>query len=84
MFDSTVPKDVGALAAQIAEAKPMRRGSVSERYVKCNRPRCSCADRAEGRHGPYFSVSRVVKGKTQSRWLLGPRGFKAPRPGAAR
>lgn len=69
MPDSTVPQDVRAWADQIAEAKPMRRGSVSERYVKCNRAGCPCADRAEARHGPYFSVSRVVKGKTQSRWL---------------
>jgi len=47
----------------------MRRGSVSERYVKCNRQGCLCADDPEARHGPYFSVSRVVKGKTRSRWL---------------
>jgi hypothetical protein len=47
----------------------MRRGSVTERRVKCNKPGCPCADDADARHGPYFSVSRVVKGKTQSRWL---------------
>lgn len=69
MPDTTVPDDVRALAAQLSEPKPMRRGSVSERYVKCNRPGCPCGERADARHGPYFSVSRVVKGKTQSRWL---------------
>ncbi|MEK7836619.1 MAG: DUF6788 family protein [candidate division NC10 bacterium] len=69
MFKDTVPSEVSALAAQLAEAKPMRRGSVSERYVKCNRAGCACAERADRRHGPYVSVSRVVKGKTQSRWL---------------
>lgn len=69
MPDSTVPQDVRALAAQLVEAKPMRRGSVSERFVKCNRPGCRCAKHADARHGPYYSVSRVVKGKTQSRWL---------------
>jgi len=47
----------------------MRRGSVSERFVKCNRAGCRCADRPDARHGPYYSVSRVVKGRTQSRWL---------------
>ena len=69
MPDSMVPEGVRALAAQIADARPMRRGSVTERYVKCNRPGCPCAERADARHGPYFSVSRVVKGTTKSRWL---------------
>jgi len=71
MPDPTAPEDVQELAVRLAEARPMRRGSVSERYVKCNKPGCPCADRPQARHGPYFSVSRVVKGKTQSRWLDG-------------
>jgi len=49
----------------------MRRGSLSERYVKCSKPGCSCAEHPEARHGPYYSVSRVVKGSTKSRWLTG-------------
>ena len=69
MANSTVPGDVEALLARLAEPKPMRRGSVSERYVKCNKPGCPCAENPEARHGRYFCVSRVVKGKTQSRWL---------------
>jgi len=69
MSDSTVPLDVRSLATQLADPRPMRRGSVSERFVKCNRAGCRCADRPDARHGPYFSVSRVVKGKTRSRWL---------------
>lgn len=64
-----VPPDVSTLAARLTEARPMRRGSVSERRVKCNKPGCLCADDPKARHGPYFSVSRVVKGKTLSRWL---------------
>ena len=64
-----VPPDVGALAAQLAQPRPMRRGSVTERRVKCNKPGCACAQKPEARHGPYVSVSRVVKGKTRSRWL---------------
>ena len=69
MSDSTVPRDVRSLATQLADPRPMRRGSVSERFVKCNRAGCRCAARPDARHGPYFSVSRVVKGKTRSRWL---------------
>jgi len=69
MPDSTVPANVRALASQMAEPKPMRRGSVCERYVKCNKVGCPCTSDPEARHGPYYSVSRVVKGRTQSRWL---------------
>jgi hypothetical protein len=70
MPDSTAtPPEVRALSARLAEAHPMRRGSVSERYVKCSKPGCACGARPDARHGPYYSVSRVVQGKTQSRWL---------------
>ncbi len=37
--------------------------------MKCSKPDCPCCDSEEARHGPYYSVSRVVNGKTQSRWL---------------
>ena len=70
MPDSDAPPRVQELAHQLAEPKAMRRGSVSIRYVKCNKPGCPCAERADARHGPYVSVVRVVTGKTQSRWVL--------------
>lgn len=64
-----VPADIRSLAAELAVPTPMRRGSVTERYVRCNKAGCPCLERDEARHGPYFSVSRVVKGHTWSRWL---------------
>ena len=69
MPDSDAPARVQELARQLTELRPMRRGSVSIRYVKCNKAGCPCAERAEARHGPYASVVRVVAGKTQSRWV---------------
>lgn len=66
---SVPPADVRVLAAELARPRPMRRGSVSERYVKCNKPGCACTNRDDARHGPYYSVSRVVAGRTCSRWL---------------
>ena len=35
MPNPTVPPDVRRLADQLAQPRPMRRGSVSERYAKC-------------------------------------------------
>ena len=64
MPNSVVPEEVSAVASQLAEPRPMRRGSVSERYVKCNKAGCACADRDDARHGPYYSITRVVKGRT--------------------
>ncbi len=64
-----VPPEVQQLVAQIAEPKPMRRGSLSERYVKCSKPGCLCAERPQARHGPYYSLTRAVAGRTQSRFL---------------
>lgn len=49
--------------------KPMRRGSLSERFTKCSKPRCRCAVSRDGRHGPYYSLTRRVDGRTKSRWL---------------
>ena len=63
------PTPVRTLAAQVAAPTPMRRGSLSERYVKCSKPGCACAERPAARHGPYFSLTRTVGGRTQSRFV---------------
>jgi hypothetical protein len=70
MPDSTPPSDDAIqLAGLLAQPKPMRRGSLSERYVKCGKPGCPCATDTNARHGPYFSLTRAVKGQTQSRLI---------------
>jgi hypothetical protein len=66
---SEIPARVRDLAVQFAQPRPMRRGSLSERYVKCSKPGCSCADDPKARHGPYFSLTRGVGGRTQSRFI---------------
>ena len=62
-----LPLEVENLAKQFLEPKPMRRGSLSVRYVKCNKSGCACGSDDDGRHGPYVSVVRTVNGKTQSK-----------------
>ena len=64
-----VPLRVRQLAADLAAAKPMRRGSLSERTIKCSKPGCACAQDPKARHGPYFSLTHAVGGKTRSRFL---------------
>jgi len=62
-----VPNPVRDLLDALAVPRPMRRGSLSERYMRCNKPGCPCAERPEARHGPYFSLTRVVGHRTRSR-----------------
>jgi hypothetical protein len=64
-----VPPRVRQLATELADAKPMRRGSLSERTIKCSKPGCACAQDAKARHGPYYSLTHAVGGKTRSRFL---------------
>jgi hypothetical protein len=64
-----VPPRVRQLAIDLADAKPMRRGSLSERTIKCSKPGCACAQDPKARHGPYYSLTHAVGGKTHSRFL---------------
>ena len=64
-----VPPRIRQLATELADAKPMRRGSLSERTIKCSKPGCACAQDPKARHGPYFSFTHAVEGKTRSRFL---------------
>lgn len=66
---SEVPSQVRQLAAELGNAKPMRRGSLSERTIKCSKPGCACAHDPKARHGPYYSLTHAVGGKTHSRFL---------------
>lgn len=67
--DPEVPPPVRELAIQLGQPHPMRRGSLTERYVKCCKAGCRCAERPDARHGPYYSLTRGVGGRTHSRWV---------------
>jgi len=62
-----VPSAVRQQFDALGPPRPMRRGSLSERYMKCSKPGCACGDNPDARHGPYFSLTRGVEGRTQSR-----------------
>lgn len=64
-----IPPHVLELGARLTHLKPMRRGSVSTRFVKCCKAQCACNTDPEARHGPYCSLTRSRGGITQSRFL---------------
>lgn len=67
--DDEVPETVEELAHILSHPRPMRRGSVGERWIKCGKERCACARDEGARHGPYFSLTRSQDGRTRSRRL---------------
>jgi hypothetical protein len=68
-----VPSRVRELSMGLSQPKPMRRGSLSERKVKCSKPGCPCGRDPKARHGPYYSLTRAVSGRTHSRFLSPPQ-----------
>ena len=71
-----------APGGDLADAHPMRRGSLSERTIKCSKPGCACGQNPQARHGPYFSLTRAVGGKTRSRFLTAEQAERARQQGA--
>ncbi len=69
MSQELIPAAVREMAVTLATSAPMRRGSVSERSMKCGRKGCRCHRDAQARHGPYYSLTRMEGGKTRSRYL---------------
>ncbi len=71
MRHSTAPASTlrSRVAAHFTAPVPMRRGSLTERLVKCSRPGCPCQQDRAARHGPYASWTRTVAGTTQTRLI---------------
>lgn len=44
-------------------------GTLLERRTRCGRPGCRCGGDPPAPHGPYFSWTRKVDGKTATRYL---------------
>lgn len=67
------------MAAQLSQPRQMRKGSVAVRFMKCGKKDCACTENPDARHGPYFTLTRSVKGKTQSRYLTSQQAETAKR-----
>jgi hypothetical protein len=66
---NAMPPRVSQLASALQQPQPMRRGSISERRMKCGKPACPCQHDPKARHGPYFSLTAAVDGKTRTRYV---------------
>jgi hypothetical protein len=58
----TIVSEIGALG-------PMRRGSLAERYLPCGKPGCHCGQPDSRGHGPKYSLTYKVKGRTKTEYV---------------
>ena len=64
-----IPSAVAGVAAALSHPQPMRRGSLYERRMKCGQAACACQHDPKASHGPYFTLTQKLDGKTRSRYL---------------
>jgi len=52
---------------ELAHVGDLRPGSLVGRYRKCGKHNCHCAREGDGGHGPSWSLTRAVGGRTVTR-----------------
>lgn len=55
------------LQQAIADLGDFRPGQLTGRFRRCGKPNCHCANPDDPGHGPSWSLTRVVAGKTVTR-----------------
>jgi len=55
------------LKERISQVGEMRPGSLVARFRKCGKPTCHCAKKGAKGHGPSYSLTHPVGGKTHTR-----------------
>lgn len=63
----TLEQRRGELKAKLAQVGDLRPGSLVERYRRCGKTGCHCAATGAEGHGPSWSLTREVGGKTVTR-----------------
>lgn len=61
---------IAQIKAQLQNQGPMRPGSISRQFNVCGKPGCRCKDpKHPRRHGPYYQLNYVYRGKKTSRFI---------------
>ena len=67
-----VEAKIAHIKAQLQKHGPMRPGSLSRQYNVCGKPGCRCKDpKHPRRHGPYYQLNYVYRGKKTSQFIRG-------------
>ncbi len=66
----SIEKKIAGLKEKIMMLGDMHPGSLSKQYNICGKATCSCKDLENPKkHGPYYQLSFVHKGKSTSRFI---------------
>jgi hypothetical protein len=65
------------LKAALASVGDLRPGSLVPRFRQCGKPSCHCTKKGDPGHGPSYSLTRAVSGKTVTRVI--PAGAEVER-----
>jgi hypothetical protein len=68
-----------AVQMQIAQLGDMRSGSITGTGGRCGNPNCHCHQADDSGHGPYYRLTRKVKGKTITETFSSPAGLAKAR-----
>lgn len=61
-----------AVRSQLTQLGDMRAGSITATGGRCGNPNCHCHQPDDAGHGPYYRLTRKVKGKTVTESLSSP------------
>jgi hypothetical protein len=65
-----IERQIVKIKQELAGLGPLHPGSLSRQYNVCGKPGCRCKDPKNPiRHGPYFKVSYVYRGRFSSRFV---------------
>lgn len=66
----TIENKIKKLKRDLQAMGEMRPGSLSQQYNVCGKPGCQCKDpKTPKKHGPYYQLSYVHKGKSTSQFI---------------
>lgn len=67
---TTLEKKILSIKNQLLNLGDMHPGSLTEQLNICGNPKCKCKDPENPqKHGPYYNLSFVLKGKSTSRFI---------------
>lgn len=65
-----IEKQIAQIKGKLRRLGPLHPGSLSRQYNVCGKPSCRCKDpKNPRRHGPYYKVSYVYRGRFSSRFV---------------
>jgi len=63
-------RQISQIKKQLVDLGPLHPGSLSQQYNVCGKPGCRCkALPNPRRHGPYYKISYVFRGRFTSRFV---------------